>query len=415
MEPKEARRRDRNHKADIYEKFYPIRGCPSVCIEEAERSLIVQVELPGLSADQIDVRMVGDSLMIMRENSSDSSDQGTGTRWSGTIIGSSSRLKNCLETVAQAAECDANILLVGETGTGKELFARAIHNSSARKSGPLAVVDCTSLPKNLVESLLFGHAKGSFTSAADPQEGLIRQAHTGTLFLDEVGELPLSLQKVFLRVLEEHRFRPVGGEHEIESDFRLVAATNRNLDDMVKKGQFRADLLFRLKSYFIELPPLRERADDVLELACHYLEQLCSKYHITEKQFSSDFLKMLTHYHWPGNVRELVNALEHALFAARYETRLFAKHLPNHIRTHVMKNSLRRPAISRPDLSQSFMRELPNLHDFREDIFCQAETHYLHDLMALSNKDINAACHLSGLSRSRLYALLKKHDISRLQ
>jgi two-component system NtrC family response regulator len=334
---------------------------------------------------------------------------------SSSIIGSSLRMKDCLETVSLAASSDVNILLVGETGTGKELFARTIHNASARRFGPLAVVDCTSLPKTLVESLLFGHAKGSFTSAEEAQEGLIRQAHTGTLFLDEVGELPLSLQKVFLRVLDEHRFRPIGAEQEINSDFRLVAATNRNLDEMVERGQFRADLLFRLRSYLIELPPLREHANDIKELASYHTDRLCTRYQLTPKRFAPDFLKMLSRYPWPGNVRELVNAMEHALFAAKYETLLFAKHLPNHIRTHVMKSSLHRHSISRPDLSQSFLRELPNLHDFREDVFCQAETQYLHDLMILSNKDIHAACQLSGLSRSRLYALLKKHDISRLQ
>jgi two-component system NtrC family response regulator len=415
MDLKEDSRRADKPSTRIFEKVDPVNKWPAFSVEEAEQSLIVQVELPGLSADQIDVSMVGNSLMIRRENHAERKPNQPENPTTASIIGSSSRLQDCLKTVSLAADSHANILLVGETGTGKELFARAIHEASSRKSGPLAVVDCTSLPKDLVESLLFGHAKGSFTSAGAAREGLIRQAHTGTLFLDEVGELPLTLQKVFLRVLDEHRFRPLGSEQEIDSDFRLVAATNRNLEQMVDRGQFRADLLFRLRSYLIELPPLRERADDVMELADYHQNRLCNRYQITPKRFASDFLKMLTHYPWPGNVRELVNALEHALFAAKHETLLFAKHLPNHIRTHVMKSTLRRHAISRPDLTRSFMRELPNLHDFREDIFCQAETQYLHDLMNLSNKDIHAACQLSGLSRSRLYALLKKHDISRLQ
>lgn len=391
------------------------RGWPSVSVEEADKSLIVQVELPGITADEIDVSLVGDSLMIRTERPFELGSQNPEDMPETTIIGSSARLRDCLETVSMAAGCDANILIIGETGTGKELVARALHEASPRHDGPLVVVDCTSLPKNLAESLLFGHVKGSFTSARESQEGVIRQAHTGTLFLDEIGELPLSLQKVFLRVLEERRFRPLGSEQEVDSDFRLVAATNRNLDDMVERGLFRADLLFRLKTYLIELPPLRERDGDVRELAFYHLGRLCTRYHIAPKRIASDFLNLLTSYDWPGNVRELVNALEHALFAAKYESILFAKHLPNQIRSQVMKMSFSNQAISRPDLSQSFLRELPSLHEFREDVFCQAETQYLHDLMVLSNKDMHAACQLSGLSRSRLYALLKKHAISRLQ
>ncbi len=392
----------------------PVSGWPAVSVAEAGKNLIVQVELPDLSADQIAVSMVGDSLTIRRDKQAVPPRHPTDAT-AGSIIGNSPRLKDCLASVFLAADTDANVLLVGETGTGKELFARAIHNASRRKPGPMVVVDCTSLPKTLVESLLFGHAKGSFTDAGTTHQGLIHQAHTGTLFLDEVGELPLSLQKVFLRVLEEHRFRPIGSDQEVKSDFRLVAATNRNLEEMVGRGQFRADLLFRLKSYLIEIPPLRERADDVMELASSHMDNLCAKYQISPKRFAPDFLQTLSRYPWPGNVRELASALEHSLFAARYETHLFAKHLPNHIRSCVMKNSLRRHSIARPDLTRSFLRELPNLHDFREDIFCQAEIQYLHDLMTMSNKDINAACRLSGLSRSRLYALLKKHAISRLQ
>ncbi len=390
-------------------------GGPSVRVEQANERLIVQVELPGMSADEIDVSMLGDQLTIRSERPFYTPPVTSMDVAETAIIGNSPQLRDCLETVALAAECDTNILISGETGTGKELFARAIHDASRRCHGPLVVVDCTSLPKDLVESLLFGHVKGSFTGAQEAQEGVIRQAHTGTLFLDEVGELPLSLQKVFLRVLEEHRFRPVGSEQEVASNFRLVAATNRDLEEMVTLGLFRADLLFRLKSYMIELPPLRDRAEDILDLTNYHLGRLCARYKIPSKQVATDFLRVLNRYSWPGNVRELVNALEHALFAAKQEATLFAKHLPHRIRASVMKQSLRAQTISRPDLSQSFVEELPSLHEFRENVFSQAETQYLHDLMTLSNKDMRAACQLSGLSRSRLYALLKKHDISKLQ
>ncbi|HKL26148.1 MAG TPA: sigma 54-interacting transcriptional regulator [Desulfuromonadales bacterium] len=393
----------------------PSPGWPSISVEEEGKNLIVQVELPDMSADQIAFSMFNDGLTIR----SDRPFPAKGARpsvsaWS-SIIGSSPPLQDCLQTVSQAAGGDANILISGETGTGKELFARAIHEASRRHQGPLVVVDCTSLPQNLVESLLFGHDKGRFTSAGEARSGIIRQAHTGTLFLDEVGELPLPLQKVFLRVLEEHRFRPLGAEREIISDFRLVAATNRNLDEMVHQGLFRADLLFRLKAYMIELPPLRERRGDIRELAIYHLNSLCSRYEIRQKRVAPDFFDILCRYGWPGNVRELINTLEHALFAAKHEGTLFAKHLPHPLRSKVTKMSLRKGRIARPDLSQSFLREMPSLHEFRANIFCQAENQYLQDLMVLANQDIRAACQLSGLSRSRLYALLKKHDIANLQ
>ena len=162
------------------------------------------------------------------------------------IIGSSASVVACLDLVAQAAYSEANTLITGETGTGKELFARAIHDNSERADGPFVVVDCSSLTETLIESVLFGHAKGAFTGAEKKQEGLIKQADKGTLFLDEVGELPFSQQKAFLRVLQERRFRPVGAKEEETSDFRLVAATNKDLEAMVAAGEFRNDLLFRL-------------------------------------------------------------------------------------------------------------------------------------------------------------------------
>jgi len=390
-------------------------GWPSVNIVEADQNRLIPMIIPDAAPVEAEAVENSDSPAVCNSHTAESRQQLVKQLFNSPIIGSSKDLQICLETVFRAAPCDANILIVGETGTGKELFARALHNASLRRQGPMVVVDCTALPKNLVGSLLFGHSKGSFTGANQVQEGVIRQAHSGTLFLDEVGELPVSLQKVFLRVLDERRFRPIGSDQEVDSDFRLVAATNRNLETMVEQGLFRADLLFRLKSFLIELPPLRKRDEDVKELALYHLGRLCARYRIAPKRLAADFLSMLNRYDWPGNVRELVHALEHALFAAKYESILFAKHLPNQIRTQVMKSSLSNHAISRPDLSESFLRELPSLHEFREDIFCQAETQYLQDLMVLSKKDIHAACQLSGLSRSRLYALLKKHAISRLQ
>jgi two-component system NtrC family response regulator len=218
------------------------------------------------------------------------------------IIGASPKLTDCLDLLAQAAASETSVLITGETGTGKELFARAIHANSSRAKGPFIVVDCAALPETLVESVLFGHEKGAFTGADKSSEGLVRQAGGGTLFLDEVGELPPTTQKSFLRVLQEHRFRPVGSKKELESDFRLVAATNRNMDKMAQEGHFRDDLLFRLKSFVIELPALRERSEDIRELARHHIDRFCEKYGLTPKGFSPEFLDTLKAHPWPGNI-----------------------------------------------------------------------------------------------------------------
>lgn len=330
------------------------------------------------------------------------------------IIGNSPALNACLALVAQSAGSDAHVFITGETGTGKELFARAVHINSARQFEEFVVVDCTSLPETLVESLLFGHEKGAFTGAERARDGLVKQAHKGTLFLDEVGELPMVLQKAFLRVLQEQRFRPLGSNHEVESNFRLIAATNRNLDAMVEEGSFRSDLLFRLRSFVIELPPLRQRKDDIQPLARHLVDRFCEQHGLARKEFDPAFLEMLMRYPWPGNVRELVNTLERTLASARFDHTLYPQHLPNHIRIHVRRAEMERNTEEFPSAQMvDATGVLPKLQDYRESVLNRAEQQYLIDLMALAREDIPAACHLSGLSQSRLYALLKKHDIHR--
>jgi len=329
------------------------------------------------------------------------------------IIGSSPKLKSCLDLVAQAAGSDAGVLITGESGTGKELFARAVHMNSRRAGKAFVVVDCAALPETLIESLLFGHEKGSFTGAEQARDGLVRQADGGTLFLDEVGELPITMQKAFLRVLQEHRFRPVGSQRELESDFRLVAATNRDLDLMVREGRFRDDLLFRVRSLVIELPPLRERAEDISELARWYTDRLCERYGIASKGFAPELLTALVAYPWPGNVRELANALERTIAAAGSEPVLFPQHLPTNIRVQVAQAHMKHDAPSETRLGGENGRDIPKLHDFREAVYAQAEKQYLTDLMSQAGNNIKEACRLSGLSISRLYALLKEHDLPR--
>jgi two-component system NtrC family response regulator len=227
------------------------------------------------------------------------------------------------------------------------------------------------------------------------------------------GVLLRSLQKALLRVLQERRFRPVGSQREVESDFRLVAATNRNLEQLVKRGEFREDLLFRLRSFCIELPPLREHPEDIKALARYHLDRLCDRYGLAAKGFSPEFMKTLGAYTWPGNVREFVNALERTVTAARFEPILFPQHLPSHIRIQVTQALVRHDVPA--EESSAAKSGIPRLHDFRETVYAQAEKQYLCDLMSLAGSDITEACQISGLSPSRLYALLKTHELSRGQ
>jgi len=328
------------------------------------------------------------------------------------IVGDSEKIKVCLELLGQAAGSGVNVLITGETGTGKELFAKAVHSNSSRARRNFVVVDCTALPETLVESVLFGHERGAFTGADRREEGLVKQADGGTLFLDEIGELPFLVQKRFLRVIQEHRFRPVGGRREVESDFRLVAATNRDLDHMVHEGRFREDLFFRLRTLTIELPPLREMIEDIRKMTVYYMNSLCERFEIEAKGTSPEFWDVVTAYQWPGNVREMVQALEKALLSAKEEPILFPKHLPTYIRIQVARNSFhKQPAgPARPDERHSSVPgRPPQLKEIRTAAVSEAERRYLQDLIAFTGGDKARARRISGLSHSRFYTLLRKH------
>lgn len=330
------------------------------------------------------------------------------------IIGSSPPIKSCLDILAKAARSEANVLICGDTGTGKELFASAVHVNSPRASGNFVVVDCAALPGTLVESVLFGHHKGAFTGADKSREGLIKQADGGTLFLDEVGELPLAVQKAFLRVLQERKFRPVGGKMEVTSNFRLVAATNRDLKAMVDKGKFREDLLYRLRTIVIDLPPLRECRSDIKELVLTYTARLCDRYGIGMKGFSPDFWQVVYDYDWPGNVRELIQALEKAIITDPEDPVLFPKQLPQHIRIRVARASVSGESLDMDKIGEGLKEgdELPSLKDVRQHALDRVEKKYLKQLLSATKGDIQQACRISGLSRSRLYTLMKERNVS---
>jgi len=334
------------------------------------------------------------------------------------IVGGSKALEACLGMVGRAAKNASSVLIAGETGTGKELFARAIHENSARKDGPFVVVDCAALPAHLVESMLFGHEKGAFTTADKKHTGLVKQAHGGVLFLDEVGELPLDVQKAFLRVLQEHRYRPVGGTREEESDFRVVAATNRDLEEMVASWEFRQDLLFRLRAITIDLPPLRERTGDIETLGRHFLGKFQEETDGKSKRISPEFWGALLEYQWPGNVRELMNALESALASAENESILYPRHLPINIRAMLARMSVDGCQCG-TDLAPMEERivfdpeNFPAIKDFRAETMARVEHRYLTELLRVSEGKIQRACALSGLSRARLYALMKHYGVER--
>ncbi|MGB0909539.1 MAG: sigma-54-dependent transcriptional regulator [Nitrospirales bacterium] len=235
----------------------------------------------------------------------------------GDIIGQSTSLRVVLEQVSQMAETDCTGLIIGETGTGKELIARAIHDRSPRKSKPLIKVNCAAIPKDLFESEFFGHEKGSFTGAANRRIGRFELANEGTLFLDEAGELPLDIQAKLLRVLQEQEFERVGGQTTQKVDVRIIAATNRNLGERVANKEFREDLYYRLNVFPLQIPALRERQDDIGILAQHFVLKYARKYGKPLKRITEGALKGLSGYTWPGNIRELENVIERAVILSR--------------------------------------------------------------------------------------------------
>ena len=239
------------------------------------------------------------------------------TRALGEIIGRSQAMHYLSEQVAVVAPTNATVLILGESGTGKELVAREIHKASSRRDGPMVRVNCAAVPRDLFESEFFGHVKGAFTGALHDRVGRFELANGGTLFLDEVGEIPIELQSKLLRAIQEGEYERLGGNKTLKTDVRLVAATNRNLREEVRKGRFREDLYYRLNVFPITLAPLRERKSDIPFLAVHFLERACREFDKPFPLVSSEALTALKAYDWPGNVRELQNVVERAVITAR--------------------------------------------------------------------------------------------------
>lgn len=353
------------------------------------------------------------------------------------IVAASNPMRQAMLQIFDAAQSEAPALISGETGTGKELMARVMHKNSRRSDGPFVVVDCGALTPSLMESELFGSVRGAFTGAVHNRPGLVMLANGGTLFLDEVGELAFEQQKVFLRLLQERSFRPVGAGEEMQSDFKIVAATNRSLNEMVAGGMFRQDLLFRLQGIHIELPPLRARGEDILLIAKYSLARVLLQYGLGEKNFSADAKEALATYAWPGNVRELIHAVESAVLAATDGHLILLQHLPIQLRTHAARlriEEMARPG-GRPPGNVGFeavfgtagalsgqpasadLQDAPftpiTWKEFHDGELFGRKREYLLRLLRHTDGNVPEAARVAGVSRQRLYTLLKEHGIAR--
>ncbi len=330
----------------------------------------------------------------LREENRRLLEQLTATYRFDNIIGRSLPMIQVFETIKKVAKSEANILIIGETGTGKELIARSLHVNSRRAAGPFIPVDCASLPENLLESELFGHEKGAFTGAQATRPGLFEFANGGTIFLDEVGDISLNLQAKLLRVLQEREVRRVGSNRIIEVDVRVISATNRDLAHSVAAGGFREDLYYRLNVISIPLPPLRDRKGDVPLIAHHYLKKYAASSGKEVRGITPEAMRLLEEHAWPGNVRELQNVIERAVVLAEHEL-LRPQELPEHIRIKV-------EAVSPKDLP---------LKRAKEEWAASFERDYLIQLLKRHDGNISQAAKTACVDRKTVHRLMKKYGI----
>ena len=310
------------------------------------------------------------------------------------IIGHSGRMQRVFDVLQQVAGTHATVLVLGESGTGKELVARAIHTNSPRKDQPFVAVNCAALSQGLIESELFGHVKGAFTGAIGAKEGMLVYADGGTLFLDEVGDMPLETQAKLLRVLETREVQPVGGNTTRKVDVRLVAATNRDLRELVTKSKFREDLLFRLQVVTIELPPLRERPGDLPLLIDHFVNELAKEHGRSVRGIAPEARAVLSRYEWPGNVRELRNALENMVLLSRTDV-LDVEDVPEHIRR-----------------ASGIPGKSPGHYELAGRRLDEVERALIEANLALCQGNRQKAAKLMGIGERTLYRKLKEYGLS---
>ena len=314
------------------------------------------------------------------------------------LVGDSPAMESLKDTIARVAPTDATALIRGESGVGKELVARAIHFSSDRRSGPFVCMNCAALSETLLESELFGHEKGSFTGAAGRKIGKFEQADRGTLFLDEVGEMSLPIQAKFLRVLEGHPFERVGGGSPITVDVRVVAATNRDLEQAIEEKTFRQDLFFRLFVMEIAVPALRDHASDIPVLAHYFLQKFTAKTSSRVQEFSDAAIKQLMDYQWPGNIRELQNTIERAVILARNSTIE-----PSDIQLSTRTTSSKAAAATGE----------ASKHNNRDISLDRLEREHILSTLERTNWNKSMAAQILGIERSTLDRKLKRYKVSR--
>jgi len=319
------------------------------------------------------------------------------------IIGTSPKMQEVYRGLERVIDSDVTVSIRGESGTGKELLARAIHFHGPRRNHPFVVVNCAAIPETLLESELFGHEKGSFTGAITRRIGKFEQAHRGTIFLDEIGEMSKSTQAKILRFLQERKFERVGGSQSIEVDVRVISATNKNLEEEVRKGNFREDLYYRISVYPIFLPPLRERKEDIPALVAHFLEKFNKKLKRKIKAVSPEAMKYLLNYNWPGNIRELENVMERSMLNANGNT-LLAEHLPITLITHEEDRFNDQVVV---DLRKAITatREILPLEEVEREVFRHA--------LKLTKFNVSLAASQLKVGRTTLYRKMKKYGIKK--
>jgi DNA-binding NtrC family response regulator len=323
------------------------------------------------------------------------------------MVGAAPVMRELYAMVAKVAVADVSVLVQGESGTGKELAARAIHTRSPRARGPFVALNCGAIPENLIDSELFGHARGAFTGAVEARAGAFVEAHGGTLFLDEVGEIPLSVQQRLLRVLQEHEVRPVGGTGARKVDVRVIAATHVNLEDLVADQRFRPDLYYRLNVVAIRMPPLRERMDDIPLIVAHLLEKHAARMKRPTPRFSPDAMAVLSRYHWPGNVRELENLIQRAL-ALSAEQEIGPEVLPPRLAQGSAPRAIVNDPVSPPAPDELAWVDELTYKQARDQAIGQFERTYFERLLRRTDGNLSEAARIAGLDRSNLRRTLSR-------
>jgi two-component system response regulator GlrR len=354
-------------------------------VEATQRGVFSYLTKP-FDAHQL-LETVARALRMSGDSSAREADRDNDTSWRAQIVTRSAAMEELLAQARLVAQGDTSVLIQSESGTGKELLARAIHQASPRRDTPFVPVNCTAIPEQLLESELFGHVRGAFTGAVQNHKGLFQAANGGTLFLDEIGDMPLSFQAKLLRVLQENEVRPVGSTQALTVDVRVISATHRDLDDAVADGSFRQDLYYRLHVIMLQLPTLAERREDIPLLANHFLAQLATRHRKHVRGFAPEAMELLVSAPWPGNVRQLRNVVEQSVALATTPI----------IPARLVQKALR----EEPD-------QMLSLADARD----RFEREYLVRILRIADGNVSQAARLAGRNRTEFYKLLQRHHLS---